>query len=206
MAVPRETVWNIEPHTRAKHEILRRYLGAWFPILGTYNRRIVYVDGFCGPGRYNGGESGSPIIALQEAMKQAGRLHGTEIVFLFVDERADRIAHLKNELVKLSLPSNYRIQATTGMFEDELKQLLDSLDAKGLQLAPTFAFIDPFGFKGLPFRLVRRLLANDKTEIFVNIMADAANRFLEHPDDQVRQHIVELFGSHEVLNVARGNR
>jgi len=26
-------VWPLEPHTRAKHEILRRYLQAWTPIL-----------------------------------------------------------------------------------------------------------------------------------------------------------------------------
>jgi three-Cys-motif partner protein len=205
MAAPRETIWDIEPHTLAKHEILRRYLGAWFPILGTHNRRIVYIDGFCGPGRYAGGESGSPIIALQEAINQAARLCDTEIVFLFVDERADRIAHLKKELAELSLPTNYRVQATTGMFENELEQLLDRLDAQGLQLAPTFAFLDPFGFKGLPFRLVRRLLTNDKTEIFINIMADAINRFLEHPDDQVRQHIIELFGTDEVLSVAQSS-
>jgi hypothetical protein len=34
MAKPNETLWEIEPHTKAKHEILQRYLGAWFPILG----------------------------------------------------------------------------------------------------------------------------------------------------------------------------
>lgn len=38
MAIPKETIWEIEPHTQAKHEILRRYLSAWFPILGKYNK------------------------------------------------------------------------------------------------------------------------------------------------------------------------
>jgi hypothetical protein len=50
--LPRDTIWPIEPHTAAKHQILRKYLDAWFPILATYNKRIVYVDGFAGPGRY----------------------------------------------------------------------------------------------------------------------------------------------------------
>ena len=27
--------WSIPPHTQAKHEILRYYLGAWFPILAS---------------------------------------------------------------------------------------------------------------------------------------------------------------------------
>lgn len=98
MTTPQETIWEIEPHTLAKHEILRRYLGAWFPILGTYNRRIVYIDGFCGPGQYKGGEPGSPIIALQEAINHKQRLAGIEVSFLFLDERLDRISHLENQI------------------------------------------------------------------------------------------------------------
>ena len=67
MAVPTDTIWPIEPHTSAKHQILRKYLDAWLPILGTYNKRIIYIDGFAGPGEYVGGEPGSPIIALEAA-------------------------------------------------------------------------------------------------------------------------------------------
>ncbi len=59
--------WSIPPHTRAKHEILRYYLGAWFPILATIQHRLLYIDGFAGPGEYEGGEDGSPIIALKVA-------------------------------------------------------------------------------------------------------------------------------------------
>ena len=35
------TVWEIDPHTRAKHFILGRYLGGWFPILSKHHGRIV---------------------------------------------------------------------------------------------------------------------------------------------------------------------
>jgi len=59
VAVPTETIWQIEPHTTAKHQILGRYLHAWFPILGRFNRKLVYVDGFAGPGCYLDGEPGS---------------------------------------------------------------------------------------------------------------------------------------------------
>jgi len=67
VAVPEDTIWPIEPHTSAKHQILRKYLDAWLPILGRHNSRIVYIDGFAGPGEYSGGEPGSPIIALEAA-------------------------------------------------------------------------------------------------------------------------------------------
>jgi len=34
-------------------------------------------------------------------------------------------------------------------------------------LAPTFAFIDPFGFSGIPFTLIERLLKCKRSEAFV---------------------------------------
>src|ERR1700678_3953596 len=83
VAIPETTIWQIEPHTAAKHIILRKYLDAWFPILAAYNSRVVYVDGFSGPGRYTGGEPGSPVIALESALTHRANLRG-ELVFLFI--------------------------------------------------------------------------------------------------------------------------
>ncbi len=34
-------------------------------------------------------------------------------------------------------------------------------------------------------------------------MVDSINRFLEHPDEQIRQHIVNLFGTPQVLQIAQ---
>lgn len=202
MAKPDSTSWEIKPHTRAKHEILRRYLGAWFPILGSGNTRVVYIDGFCGPGRYQDGEDGSPIIALKEAMSHSKLLAKNKLTFLFLDEREDRINQLKEEIEGMNLPPNFTALPLCGKFE-ELEELLNHLKSEGKQLAPTFVFIDPFGFSGLPFRLVQRLLENEKTEVFVNIMISAINRFLCHPEDGVRKRIVELYGTDEVLNIAQ---
>lgn len=194
MSKPSETLWKIEPHTKAKHEILRRYLGAWFPILASKIPRIVYIDGFCGPGRYSDGEDGSPIIALKEALKQPV-LITSEVNFLFIDERADRINHLSSEICLLKTPSNFHIHPIVNEFENTLTQILDDLQQKGHQLAPTFAFIDPFGFAGIPFSLVKRLLSNQRTEVFINIMIEFVNRFAEHPSDAVKQNIKQLLGA-----------
>ena len=111
MAKSSETLWEIEPHTQAKHEILRRYLGAWFPIMGKYNKRLIYLDGFCGPGRYKRGEDGSPIIALKQALEHKDRLKRNDITFLFIDEREDRIQHLTTELATMDIPINWNVRA-----------------------------------------------------------------------------------------------
>ena len=52
-----------------KHLILQGYLEAWYPKL-KFARRLVFIDGFAGPGEYLGGEKGSPLIALDAAIKE----------------------------------------------------------------------------------------------------------------------------------------
>lgn len=205
MPVPTETLWIMEPHTRAKHEILRRYLGAWFGIMGRTNPRIVYFDGFSGPGRYKGGEEGSPLISLKLALEHHSKNNLREGTFVFIEERKDRVEHLINEINCLAIPQSFHVNVQQNQFEDTLANILDHLDKTGAKIAPTFAFIDPFGFKGAPYKLVKRLLNNSKTEVFINIMADSINRFLDHPDQQITQHITDLFGTPKVLQVIQGN-
>ncbi|MBK6315129.1 MAG: three-Cys-motif partner protein TcmP [Blastocatellia bacterium] len=61
-----------------------------------------------------------------------------------------------------------------------------------------------FGFSGIPFSLLERLLRKKRCEVFVTFMADAINRFLEHPDDKVVKHIVEAFGGNDAIAIANG--
>ena len=203
MVTPKETLWELDPHTKAKHEILRRYLAAWFPILGTYHSRIVYIDGFSGPGRYKNGEPGSPMIALDVALSHRKTTTG-EIVFWFIEERNDRLAHLKQELAAVPVPAHFKVIAEPGRFDDEFGKVLASIETDRNILAPTFAFIDPFGFSGIPLSLIERLLGYKRCEAFITFMVDAINRFLEHPDDTVVQHIVEAFGGDEAVQIAKG--
>lgn len=203
MALPQPTLWPADPHTKAKHEILRRYLGAWFPILSKYNQRIIYIDGFCGPGRYAGGEPGSPVIALDVAMTHRRQLQG-ELVFWFIDERDDRIQHLKSELATRNIPSHFKVHIECGRFHEQLERVLNSLDAQGATLAPTFAFIDPFGFSGIPFSLIERLLKHKRCEALITFQVDAINRFLEHHEPAVVKHIVDAFGTDQALAIAKG--
>ena len=59
--------------------------------------RRLPLDGFAGPGRYLGGEEGSPLIALrallQHPQMQAPRA-GFEVRFFFIEERPDRATAL----------------------------------------------------------------------------------------------------------------
>ncbi len=207
MATPSDVLWPCEPHTRAKHEILKKYLQRWFPILNKHNGRIIYIDGFAGPGRYKGGELGSPLIAIEAAATHRKALAG-ELAFLFTEEDPARVEHLKNEITTLKLPTHFEVHVETGRFDAHVTRLLDAVDRKGGRLAPTFALIDPFGFSGIPYALLQRLLQKRSCEVLVTFMVESINRWLEHPNDQVVRHIPETFGTPECLGIAKstGNR
>lgn len=202
MAVPKSTLWALDPHTAAKHQILRWYLQAWFPILGRYNGRIVYFEGFAGPGEYEGAEPGSPLVALDVALEQRAHLRN-EVVFYLVEANEERAEHLRQLIAARKeggLPDGFKFEVRHAEFASEFASMLDELDEKGLDLAPTFAFIDPFGFKGLPMSLIHRLLGHRRTEAFINFPVNPVNRFIEHPNEEINTQMVELFGTPEALD------
>ena len=166
---PKSTQWAREPHTKAKHELMQRYLGGWFPILGRYNGRIIFLDGFAGPGPYAAGEMGSPLIAMETLLNHAmfSRFRSTEFVFIFCEPEADRAVALEDRLEEFStgrggLPKNVKWEVDQATFAEAAVETTDQLKQQKAQLAPTFAFIDPFGFSGVPIDLIRRLLNFDK--------------------------------------------
>ncbi|MHB0923801.1 MAG: three-Cys-motif partner protein TcmP [Bellilinea sp.] len=199
-------LWSLASHTKAKHDILKRYLGAWFAILGRYTKKVIYIDGFCGPGRYDKGEKGSPIIALDLAIEHAKNLINTEFIFVFIDKKKAYIDYLKQEINQKVLPSNINIMTFHDEFANVLSGIFNDLQSRGEHLAPTFAFVDPFGFSGIPFILIQKLLINGRTEVFINIMADSINRFIEHPNDNIPQHIIDTFGTDEVIDIIKNSR
>jgi three-Cys-motif partner protein len=203
MALPDETIWNIEPHTAAKHVILRTYLGAWFAILTTHHGRIIYIDGFAGPGRYTNGQPGSPIIALECARTHKAALK-SEIIFVFIEKDQDRAENLRKEVAAIRLPDNFKVAVEEGTFAKELNEALDKIEQAGKQIAPTFALIDPFGFSGIPYSLMKRLLSRQRCEILITIMVDSINRWLTHPHSTVRDHVVETFGTDEAVAISEG--
>ncbi len=193
MVAAKTTTWPLEPHTRAKHEILKRYLRAWTAILGSGSfPLILYVDGFAGPGRYDMGEDGSPLIALNAALAHAERIK-SEVRFQFIEEDAGRAAMLEQVVNEIERPSNFKVRITQGTFEEGMKEILDWCKAKKRSLPPTFALVDPFGWTGAPFALLREILSHPSCEVMVNFMYEETNRFLSHRDQE--ENFDRLFGT-----------
>lgn len=159
MPAPKNTLWSMEPHTRAKHLILGHYLQAWLPIMSSLTAqwssdgqgRLVLVDGFAGPGRYDTGDDGSPLIMLKAFTEhtQSNRITA-ELVYLFIEERKDRLEYLQGEVARLRLPEQVKCHFEHGRFQDVFTTILDDIQERDGELAPTFAFIDPLGTQVRP--------------------------------------------------------
>lgn len=179
-----DVIWNLDPHTLAKHHILRRYLEAWAPILlqRGNSHGVLYIDGFAGPGEYKGGENGSPIIAmeciLEHILKQ--NFNG-RIVFRFIEERKDRAEHLERLVRKKypNLPPEVHIKISSSEFNLSLGSILDKVKNDNKVLLPCFCFVDPFGWKDIDYDLLSRIMEHPKAELFITFMAGFLNRFRE---------------------------
>lgn len=200
-------LWDRPPHTEAKHELLRTYLSAWFPIMAKYNRRVVYYDAFTGPGKYKGGEPGSPIIALRTLIDHNffDSLGGTEFIFLFNEADDGCAAHLQDLVDELResrkpWPSNVKYFISNQTFIDVTTEMLDDLDSRNVRLAPTFAFVDPVGVKETPMSVLQRLTDYPKAELLVYFAHEFVFRFCGA--ENVDHRLIDLFGNEEYKGAA----
>ena len=115
-------LWPLDDHTRAKHRVLRAYLNAWLPVMGQQAQKVIrltnepprllLVDGFAGPGRYETGEEGSPLIMLKTLLDHDAfeRMSGVEFNHLFIEHDARRVAHLETELENLRVTGEREVR------------------------------------------------------------------------------------------------
>jgi three-Cys-motif partner protein len=190
------------PHTGAKHDLLRIYLGAWFPIIAKYNASVLYYDAFAGPGEFKDGTPGSPMIALQALIdhEALAAMSQTQFLLLFNEQDADCAEHLKGLVAQLresrqAWPANVRIGITNSTFIELTTDMLDHLDNRNVRLAPTFAFVDPVGVKATPMAVLKRLTDYPKGELLVYFAHETVLRFCGAGN--IDQALTDLFGTNE---------
>lgn len=195
------------PHTAAKHALLRRYLGAWFPIIARWNKRVVHYDAFAGPGEYLGGAPGSPIIALETLLDHTAfsTMTGAEFVFLFNEQDEGCAEHLRERVGDFQAahqpwPANVKIEINNSTFIDLTTEILDDIAKKEAKLAPTFAFVDPVGVKATPMAILKRLTDFPKAEMLVYFANEASVRW--SGSGMIDQALADLFGTDDFKGAA----
>lgn len=189
------TLWRYTEHTGAKHRLLVGYLHAWFPIIASRSKAINVIDGFAGPGRYEGGEAGSPLLMIDAFVSHKNKtpaMEAAEVYFDFIEERHDRVAYLQDELSKLALPPNVHLEPVhEGSFDTVMGDILDGIPPTS-GLAPTFAFIDPFGYTGFGLQLSSRILQFRKCEVLIYVPWPYIARFIS--EASIEPALDSLFG------------
>lgn len=187
--------WAYREHTRVKHILLGKYLWVWITALGKWNPMICYVDGFAGRGRYADGTLGSPLIALRIADRRA-EYYG-KMLFVFVEKDKDHYRNLE-EVLEQQRPSIHNVHKMEIMTENDefawvFEDVLREMEKQQAILVPSFFFVDPFGFRGVPFELVEKILSNPRTEVFFTFMVSYIERFITQPT--LAETFTTLFGT-----------
>ncbi|MBF6620638.1 MAG: three-Cys-motif partner protein TcmP [Patulibacter sp.] len=185
MVAPSGVRWDYRAHTAAKHGLLSRYLDAWFSILGQKNRDLVFIDGFAGPGRYVGGEDGSPILAIKRyaaARERGAPPFRAQVHFWFVEEDPRRVDDLKAQIDSLRpLLGNARVVVRQGRFSNEYPRLESEMRAS-LSKPATFAFVDPFGADSPAANVAASIGGLPVGEVLLYVPTGHIHRFISTPE------------------------
>lgn len=158
---------------KTKHDLIKYYLGGWLPKLGYWSGRVIYFDTHAGRGRHQGGELGSPLVALKTLLEHKYReelLRRCEVVFFFIERDQSNLEMLKQEIQALGpLPNRVVIKTIAADCFTALTSLLKLLQEKKMRLAPALLFVDPYGFK-VPGKILRELMGFPRVELLVNVI------------------------------------
>ncbi|HKR58480.1 MAG TPA: three-Cys-motif partner protein TcmP [Pyrinomonadaceae bacterium] len=193
----REHFEDYREQTQVKHSILAAYLPAYYHILKRWNKNLVYIDGFAGPGAYLQAATGitfdgSPILALQLIASNEDFSKQVSTIFIESDgvlfnQLKDRVDSFYKEHLTIRKP-----HCRLGTFSDTLNEILGQL---GGRLAPTFLFVDPCGVSGTSFETIRAVMDHDKCEAFIFFNIDGVRRIAGLA--ALSPVLVDLIGSKE---------
>ncbi len=191
---PDEEPPRIEPHSKAKLQVLRRYLQSYFDRLSVNPQREVFkldlIDGFAGGGLFTDGNEalpGSPLVMLEEAEAAETRLNSKRVKrlsvdcrFYFVDKEPANTDHLRKVLAERGYNENAdRIIIRTGPFENEIEGILRSIHARQPRAGRAIFLLDQTGFAQVNFAHVARILDElPSAEVILTFAADALINFL----------------------------
>jgi three-Cys-motif partner protein len=150
--------------------------------------KVVYLDLFCGPGQHKDGTPSTPLRVL-ESCATIPKL-SRKVVPVFNDRNARHVNALKEEVKQ----RGYNEKLTWGVKFSNLEVTKDTAVELGrIRLAPTFCFIDPYGYKGLSQDLVRSIIKDRGCDLVVFFHTSGINRNLFN--EKERKNLESIFGA-----------
>jgi three-Cys-motif partner protein len=173
--------------------VLHGYLQARLPIMGhaAGYPELVMIDGFAGPGRYQGREKGSPLLMLDAFLEHAASQRITaRLRFIFIEKDERRFANLQREIAPY-LP-RLRRGVTVELYQDPFDLRMDAiLHQLGPNPPPVFTFVDPFGISDNHTEVTSRVLGHRGCEVLVYVPLYDIARHIRQPEFE--RHLNNLF-------------
>ncbi len=189
---------SIEPHSKAKLEVLRSYLRAYYDRLnvnpGREEFKLDLIDGFAGGGLFldeTAEVSGTPLVMLEETArasvrlneKRAKQLH-IDCRFYFVDKEKDHTDHLRKILKERGHHiDDERIVVRNGLFKNEVEDIVNAVRQRQPRSGRSIFLLDQTGFSQVQLSLVSRIFSDlPAAEVILTFTADAlVNHLAETP-------------------------
>jgi len=162
---------NLLPHSEAKVDLLKRYLGAYVGILANnpFTDVVEIYDYFCGVGVFVNEKHGSPLVITQVICDFLKKNPGNTTRFKchFNDRDAAKIEALEPTIRAIVPKNETRFQITFG--NENYLELLPKVIAhqKISRKTKFFHFIDPYGYKDVCWSQIRTLLVGSNSEVLL---------------------------------------
>ena len=199
---PNDPPPELKEHSKAKLDVLRRYLSAYFDKLGASLRRDEFkldlVDGFAGGGTFRYRDSivsGTPLIMLEESKAAEERLNVNrtkplrfDCRFHFVDVMADHTAHLRKVLSEQGYNADgEEISVHNSRFEDVVDEVMANVRNRQPIAGRAIFLLDQTGYSQVDLGLIARILQSLRNaEVILTFASDVLVNFITH-----RPHLIK---------------
>lgn len=184
------------PASCAKTKVLVDSFMGWASVMLNANPiALWYIDLYCGRGTYKQGGAWATPLELFDKVSRHPRLSGV-LKMLFNDGREASVFELRDSLMahpgfgSMRFKPRFNVGEVNGDMVAELRTRRPR--------TPTYAFIDPFGYKGLTQHLIHEVLQEYGCDVMFFFSYHVIKRVLKNPNDRMRSHLDALLGAQRV--------
>ncbi len=183
--------------SKIKDEVLEKYMTPYLAKVNTRGQPILLIDGYAGPGIFEDGTRGSPLIMCEKAEERAkGNYHA-----IFINNKRKYHDNLYREIHQRGWSNS--AEPRLGDTQLVLQELPKTLKSQTVLL-----YLDPFGPTGCDFNLLAPFLYRSpkfSTEILLTMNMPGMHRLAARHVDEVgredeeairanRQKLTKVFG------------
>lgn len=184
---------NMYPHSEVKVRLLRKYLEIYLRVLNhsSYVSIVHLYDVFCGPGLYENGGLGSPLVMLEEISKIAKKDKKTDFFCYFNDSDSFKIDKLKEVIrSRRNLTEFVDVKFLCKDYKNYILSIIDDVKFFSLK-EKAFIFIDPYQYKDIRLSNIENLLHTKKAEVLLFLPIQFMFRFHKSGTPECLKEFIE---------------